>query len=198
MKMTLRSLRPLAGIAVVMFGITTLASAAPGGGTVNTSLKSHEETADGCGQVGSSSACFFATSFIFQSGAPSGVIEAYGSDGTSSWDIFCFGPQFANAVKVVGGNGNSSVKAVLDPSSPDCFASNVSSPVTLNLSGAADGDVSVSEKGTGKATLFGINSRFNLQSDRFSETFSGAGPGGFSTFQGNAALIKRTDWTQLK
>jgi hypothetical protein len=87
--------------------------------------------------------------------------------------VICTGPEFANAV-TVNSNGAVTIIATLDLSNRNCFAVNYSgAPLTLRVSGQADGNEIVSDSGVHTQQLFGETFKINFKSDAFSEVFTG-------------------------
>jgi len=90
------------------------------------------------------------------------------------------------------GTGNSSINATLDPASLDCFPYNVSSPLTVTLSGKANGTGSSHDNGSGKSTYLGTSYKYNFQNDFFNETFTGTNGFATGTFDGSVYTVHRT------
>jgi hypothetical protein len=61
--------------------------------------------------------------------------------------LSCEGPAFANILVVNPANGDTTIRAMLDPSAQDCRGLNISEPLAIDLTGRSDGNVHVSQDG---------------------------------------------------
>jgi hypothetical protein len=96
-------------------------------------------------------------------------------------------------------NGGSRINATLDPSLSDCISSyNFGSAVTVDLVGKFDGNYRNSGSGTGKELSGGVNSKYNVKSDEFSETFTGTIGGYEGTFTGEVGTIRFSNRQRVK
>ena len=97
-----------------------------GQGTVNTKFKSTFNSAGGCSNNNTLTSCFSAYSYDDLSGVPQGSIsvDTFSSDYSSYSSIYCSGPAYAGIVSTNQGNGNTTVKATLNPSDPSCSSYN--------------------------------------------------------------------------
>jgi hypothetical protein len=150
---------------------------APWLGTQVTQFLTRNDAVAGYSDDGTTS--FFASSYDDMNGVAQGELQVLHFDNITGFSaIYCFGPAYANRVSVDQGNGNSSVKATLDPAAPGCSASpNVSAPVTIAVTGRPNGKsqtstngktISTSNDGT-SVTSFTIN----YTNDTFTESFTG-------------------------
>src|SRR5262245_34029485 len=76
--------------------------------------------------------------------------------------------------------------------------SNVGQAVTVNLNGQPEGSYRNSSTGTGKSTSFGTSYKYKVQTDEFTETFTGTNGFASGTFSGFAAREHRTEQTRVK
>jgi hypothetical protein len=176
-----------------------LAFAAPslqmGQGTVNTKFKSTLDSANGC--INNGLTCFFANS---RDGLLQGDIQVFNFSSGSFSFIACSGTAYAGIVSVNPGNGNTIVKATLNPSDPSCLSRNWNvGTITVNLSGRyTDGGFRSSSDS--KTTNFsnGTTFRFNNTSDAFEETFTGSITGFSGLWVGSASASRNTNRQQVK
>jgi hypothetical protein len=179
-----------------------LAFAAPslqmGQGTVNTKFKSTLDSANGC--INNGLTCFFANSRDDLDGLLQGDIQVLNLSSGSFSFIACSGTAYAGIVSVNRINGDTIVKATLNPSDPSCLAINWNvGTTTVNLFGRyTDGGFRSSSNS--KTTNFsnGTTFRFNNTSDAFEETFTGSITGFSGLWVGSASASRNTNREQVK
>ena len=126
------------------------------------------------------------------------LVDLYWTDGSYSFEVYCYGPSMGNAVSVNGVNGHATVYAVLDPDSAECGSFNyVGPPLIVNLTGVPAGD-HTSQTGSGMQTYSGTRYRYNYQEDYFSESFIGAAIPGLTDYEGLVGVTRRIDRQQTK
>lgn len=141
---------------------------------------------------------FTAKSYTEADGSRAGFISIDGNGAVFQF-INCTGPEFADAVTMNQSTGVVTVNATVDPSNPNCLAFNVSGPaLTLRFSGRPDGNERVSESGAGTRQNFGEIVKFNLQSDAFSEVFTGTTGLYTGAFAGRATSVRSTERARTK
>jgi hypothetical protein len=173
-------------------------------GTVNTKFKTTSDSANGCSNNNTSPPCFYARSYDDLSGVPQGEISVftYLSDNSYS-SIYCSGTAYAGIVSTNPGNGNTTVKATLNPSDPSCSSSNWNAgPVTVNLSGTyVNGGYRSSN--IGKSTEHDSNGAtysYDSKDDSFDDTFTGSiiGFGFTAPIRGYADAARYSNRQQVK
>lgn len=142
---------------------------------------------------------FFAQAYDDLSGVPQGYVSVVMYSPVYQY-LSCYGPAYGKVVSVNQGNGNSSINATLDPTSPDCYSYNVdvSQRYVVKLTGKYNGDYRNSQNGTGKQTYSGENYKYNSQYDGFDETFTGTNGFYSGTFTGSAETQHYTNRTRVK
>jgi len=157
-------------------------------GTEVTRFLTTLDTANASGCAGNFCASFIAEVFDDLNGVPGGTVRATIIDFNTNQFHFiqCSGPEYANSLFVSSGNGRATVNATLDPSSPNCsFFFNVLAPVTLNITGLADGTFHTTRQGTFRQEINnGGIFVGQFESFQFSDTFSGTIGSAFGPFQG--------------
>jgi hypothetical protein len=141
---------------------------------------------------------FTAKSYTELDGSRAGSVflENFAATGAYQF-VSCTGPEFANAAAMNQSTGAVSVNTVIDLSAPNCFAFNYSgAPLTVSLSGQADGNERLSENGAITQQLFGESLKFNFQSDTFSEVFTGTIGLYTGAFAGRATSSRSTNRTR--
>jgi len=176
-------------------------SAPPGPGMDVTHGSSSSNDASAFSNAGNVSVTIYAQAFENYYGYPEyGAVTVYVYDSNTSnfWYISCGGPLYANVVSVVQGNGNATIRATLDPSSPDCLASNVPAPVLLDLAGRASGTYHTSS--TGFSFSENLNGRFKyrFQDDSFGAVFSGMVGNLSGPFEGSTTAHRTNSLEQIK
>jgi len=191
-------------LAITTMGAWPFAHSAPIDfkGTQVTRLSSFNDSVDGTNNC-EANICvsFSAQAFDDLNGVPAGGVSATIFDLNNSQFqlISCFGPAYANSVSLTQGNGDATVSATLDPSvAADCFSINVVAPVTLNLTGRANGTFHLSGDGFFTMQNGEQVTKGRSQSDRFLDTFIGT-VGSFSgTFQGSANALRNSELQRVK
>jgi hypothetical protein len=112
--------------------------------------------------------------------------------------VSCFGPAFASLLVLNHGNGDATIRGTLDPTAPGCRGVNVVAPLTIDLTGRADGNVHISVDGFFTNDFGGQITRGKTREDRFSDAFEGivgtySGP--FET--GNVAATRNFQHEQV-
>ena len=197
-------LRNLAvGAVAAMIGMSPLAFAAPGGQTVVTKYSSARNVVNLGADVDGVSYSMFAQTFDDANGVLQGVIsvDRFGVDPVTGLFgvsfIFCAGPAYANIVTLNRSTGASSVNAVLNPASPDCFGFNTTTLV-VSVSGQPTGGFSRSDTGTTTFQFVGGTEKATFQSDGFDENFSGSIGYYTGAFSGNVEAARITNRTRVK
>lgn len=171
-------------------------------GTVNTKFRTALNYASGCSPFTSSSSCFTANTYDNLDGVLQGfiAIDTYSSDYSEYSLIACSGPAYANIVSVNQANGNTSVKATLNPSDPSCYTYNwKAGTVTVNLSGIyTDGGNRSSNTGQSAGYYNGRTYKYNYRTDSFDETFTGSITGFTTPFIGSASTSRTSNFEQVK
>ena len=192
----------VASIIAAVVGASSLASGTPGQGTQNTQFRTTNEYASIAEWEGNVRYTFEASAYDDLNGVRQGyvVIARTNYDPYSDSYISCLGPAYGDVVSVNKITGETSINATLDPASTDCYALNVDSPVTVTLRGQFDGTGHNSQSGTGKITYDGGTSytKYNYQSDEFSELFTGLGGLASGSFAGSVHTEHRINFTQVK
>jgi hypothetical protein len=102
-------------------------------------------------------------------------------------------------VSVNQGNGVTNISATLDPSDEkNCSRMNINVSLRVTLVGRFDGNRRESNTGSSKETTGGVTTKYNTQSDVFTETFTGTTGLYSGAFTGEAFKEKRTDRTRVK
>jgi hypothetical protein len=173
-----------------------------GQGTVNTKFKTTSDSASGCSNNNTSTSCFYASSYDDLSGVPQGYIGvySYSSDYSSYSSIYCSGPTYAGIVSTNQANGNTTVKATLNPSDPSCNTYNWNAgPVTVNLSGTyKDGGSRYSSNGKSTEYYNGTTYKYDNKYDTFEVIFTGSITGFTTPFTGNASASRNSNRQQVK
>ena len=194
--MNLRTLLPTVVLAMAM----PLAHAGPLAGAQNSQLRAYIAEAGGFASTPQGDYSFTVKSYVDFDGSRAGsvFIDSFAFPGGVSF-ISCIGPEFANAVSMNQSTGVVTVEAVVDPASPNCFAFNYTAGTfTVNVSGRPDGNERVSENGNGTQQLFSETFKFNFQSDRFSEAYTGSIGLYTGMFTGAATLSRSTNRSKIK
>lgn len=177
-----------------------LAHAQPAARTQTNQLRAAIAEAAGFATTLQGDYSFNAKSYVDFDGSRAGsvFIDSFAFPGGLSF-ISCTGPEFANAVTMNQSTGVVTVDALIDPSSPNCFAFNYTgAPLALRFAGKPDGNERVSENGNGTQQLFSETFKFNFQSDSFSETFSGSTGLYTGVFTGRATYSRSTNRIKVK
>jgi len=177
-----------------------LAYSAPGGSVLVTQYRSYLEGAyGGIGDGYSVQTVFWAFIYDDSGNVAQGDVgvQQYDWINYTSWSITCTGPAYASAVDVNEGNGNSFVNVVLDPASPDCVSENVNAPITIALSGRADGYYINSSRGHGMYQEGGHIVKYDQTDAEYSEVFDGT-VGEWSGFGGTAQAGQRRELLKEK
>lgn len=112
--------------------------------------------------------------------------------------IQCFGPEYANTLFLVQGNGDATVSATLDPSASGCNSRNVLAPVALSFTGWANGDSHISNRGSFTNDFGEQIFRGQFESERFTDTFDGT-VGSFSgSLTGTVIATRNSQLEQVK
>jgi len=116
----------------------------------------------------------YGASFDHVRSPSNGEFQVMWTDETGSYfAMYCTGPSLAGAVSVTPGSGRSVVRAVLDPSDPNCSATdNITAPLSVEAIGMPDGMSRSSTHGAGISTYSGATMQTNSQEDSFSEQFT--------------------------
>jgi hypothetical protein len=154
-------------------------------GATNVQFRSIFDSAGGQRTDGDSFTQFSASAFDDETGARQGQVFVSFIDLRTFHQFFisCSGSEFADSISVVSGNGNATVTATLDLSNPRCFG-NVLGPITLTVSGQANGTPSFSQVGIGTSQSGG---------NFFSVTFYGSVGSVVGPFDGGSQTIRRTN-----
>ena len=156
-----------ASIIAAVVVASPMVSSAQNHGTQVTHFRSTSDGASGCIYADTVITCFYANAYDDNNGVPQGyvTVERYDYTTATYSYITCSGTAYATVVSVHQGNGNSSINATLDPASPDCYSYNVSSPLTVNLSGQYNGNYSSHNNGSGKSTYLGTSYKVISEKD---------------------------------
>ncbi|MDZ8227830.1 hypothetical protein [Nostoc sp. ChiVER01] len=174
-----------------------------GQGTVNTKFKSTADYASGCTNHNNTpTSCLNANSYDDLNGVSQGYINVsiYSSDYSYS-SISCSGTAYAGIVSINPINGNTTVKATLNPSDPSCSNENWNAgPVTVDLSGTYTNDGN-RYSSSGKVTQYfsgGTTYKSDSKEDSFQETFTGSITGFTTPFTGEVSAYRNTRREQVK
>lgn len=118
---------------------------------------------------------------------------------TSIYDeIYCYGPEYADALFVDPTNGNATVNATLDPSDSNCSSTNVLEPMILDISGQADGYYSGSSAGVDTSRYPDATYSYLRKVDDYSEAFSGSNGFYDGSFSGYVSSSRYRNWQKVK
>lgn len=185
-------------LAIASFLVTATAHAGQLSRVQSTQAKASIAEANGSASSAQADFSFRAQSYLLVDGERGGFI-AVDAFGSAYQFIQCNGPEFADAVSINQSTGAVTVKALLDPANPSCYAFGYEGPaLTLNFTGTADGNTRKSESGTGTERLFATVTKYNFQSDTFGQVFSGTTGLYTGVFTGNAISARSTNRTQAR
>lgn len=195
-------IRHLAACVIAAAIVAVPASGAPGRGMQVARFFTYFDDARGFVWGDSLLLWFFAQRSDDIYSGPYGYVEADAYDlNTGVWSaIVCGGPAYANALSVSPTNGDTSVNATLDPASPDCWDlyGNITSPITMALSGRADGSYHDSRHGNGSTQSGTEKYRYNTTHEQFGEIFDGSNGFAFATFSGASVTERNIQLQQVK
>jgi hypothetical protein len=175
-----------------------LALAAPTPVERPTKFKTTEQSVTSYNSNLNSNFNFVASSYDEPDGTLRGYISLSFYDGSTSRFINCGGPELAKIVSVNPTNGNTIVKATIDPASPSCYSQNwPTGPLTVNVFGAYNGGYRLSSEGSSTEYFNGVTTKATYQNATFNETFTGSIPGVTFPLTGNAVNSRNTNRQKL-
>lgn len=92
---------------------------------------------------------------------------------TSSLNIFCTGPQYANVLDVNKSSGAATLSVILDPFSTSCRGNYFGPPITINLTAQATGATSESSTGINTSFYGGVRTTNNFQTSLWGVVMNG-------------------------
>ncbi len=192
-------------MAASVIGVSTSAHASPFAldainGAATIQYRSTFDNAGGQKTMGTLFIVFGASTFDDMAGVKQGSASANFIELSTFQQSFiqCSGPEFARAISVNPGNGNTAISATLDPANPNCFSIDVNAPLTLNLAGQLNDTHHISQSGI-QTQRFGAEVfKQNFRFVQFSETFNGTVGPVLGPFDGGAQAYRSTNRQRLK
>ena len=181
--------------------VAPAAYSAPGGGAQVEHYLTRSASVDGWVYDGNAYNYFSGQAYDDLNGVAQGQVysQSYDYNTYTYGYIGCSGPAYADAVSVAVNSNSSSVNAMLDPASPDCYSYNVPEPITVTADGQFDGNYASSSNGNRKETSYGTSYKSNYKDDYWTQTFSDADNGFYSgTFTGSASTSQNNNRTKVK
>lgn len=171
-------------------------------GTVNQKFRNISNDALGCSSDSTRTSCFSAASGDdFYTGEPEGTVRVWIGSTPNESGILCNGSAYVGILSVNPANGNTSLKATLNPSDPSCTTWNNwnEGTVTVNLSGSyTDGGDRRSSSTQSKTYSNGTTSRSTSKYDEFSQTFTGSITGLSGPWTGSATVSRDINFEIVK